>query len=225
MEFTVSESWKETYPGAGVGLLAMRQVQNRDSAPLEARSHELEIELRRRYAGMDRAGLRATPILAAYHAYYRRFEKTYHVQLQLESVVLKGQPIRSEAPLVRAMLMAELDTLLLTAAHDSRALYAPIGIHVAKGDEKYTRLGGQEQTLKPGDMFIADGVAVLSSILYGPDERTRLGADTSEVLFTVYLPPGLPPERLEKHLAGLEDLVRAASPHAVREILRLEIAG
>lgn len=225
MEFAGSDEWKEAYPGAAVGLLAMRQVRNPDVDPaLDMRSGLLEVELRRRYAGWDRAALKASPILAAYHAYYRHFGKTYHVMLQLESVAFKGHPVGGTGSLVRAMLMAELDTLLLTAGHDQQALRGPIGIHVATGEERTTRLDGQEQTLKDGDMYIADAEGVLSSILYGPDVRTRVVAGTHAVLYTVYAPPGIPPERVREHLSGLEDLVRLASPKAVTETLHVEVA-
>jgi len=37
------------------------------------------------------------PILKAYQEYYRRFKKTYHVQLQLESLLFKGKSIPSVA--------------------------------------------------------------------------------------------------------------------------------
>jgi len=226
MEFLVAQAWKQACPGAAVGLLAMSQIRNEAAnSALEERSQALAAELQRRYAGWDRAALRATPILAAYHAYYRRFEKTYHVLLQLESVALKGQPIGGTGSLVRAMLMAELDTLLLTAGHDRKKLRGPAGIHLATGDERYTRLGGQEQALKKGDMFIADTLGVLSSILYGPDDRSRIAADTHEVLYTVYAVPGISPERLLAHLAGLEALVRLASPQAVTDSIRVETAA
>jgi DNA/RNA-binding domain of Phe-tRNA-synthetase-like protein len=63
-------------------------------------------------------------------------------------------------------------------------------------------------------MFIHDELGVLSSIIYGPDQRTRLGPTTQRVLFTVYAPPGIPEERVRRHLADLKDLVLAVSPGA-----------
>ena len=57
-------------------------------------------------------------MIQAYAAYYERFNKTYHVQLQLESVALKGKSIPRVSALVEAMFMAELENLLLTAGHD-----------------------------------------------------------------------------------------------------------
>ena len=46
--------------------------------------------------------------IPAYNACYKGFKKTYHVQLQLESVALKGRSIPRVAALMEAMFMAEL---------------------------------------------------------------------------------------------------------------------
>ncbi len=158
---------------------------------LEERKSALEQELRTRYASMDRAALKELPTLKAYNDYYKRFNKTYHVQLQLESVALKGKVIPQVAALVETMFMAELKNLLLTAGHDLATLEEPVGIKIASGNEHYIRINGQEQTLKKGDMTICDASGIMSSVIYGPDQRTQISAGTHQVLFTVYAPPGI----------------------------------
>jgi DNA/RNA-binding domain of Phe-tRNA-synthetase-like protein len=220
--FVVSESWRMAYPGAAVGILAMHGVANpaRDEA-LDRRKAALEQELRARFGGYDRAALRALPVLEAYHAYYKQFKKTYHVQLQLESVTLKGKSIPGGAALVEAMFMAELEHLLLTAGHDLAVVEAPVTVEVAGGAEQYLRLNGQEQTLKAGDMYIADAQGVLSSVLYGPDQRTRIMSETREVLFTTYAPPGIGAGEVHRHLETLRAYVRLIAPGA--EVATLEV--
>jgi len=220
--FTVSEAWKTTYPGAAVGVLAMRDVANpRRHAALDERKAALEDQLRSRFAGYDRAALKALPTIQAYNAYYKRFKKTYHVQLQLESVVLKGRSLPGVAALVEAMFMAELKNLLLTAGHDLDALQMPVGIYVAEGSERYIRLNGQEQTLKAGDMMIADAQGVISSVLYGPDQRTRIRPETRRVLFTVYAPPGIGEQAVYDHLQDIQANVLLVAPEAELEMLKV----
>jgi len=222
--FTVSKAWKTAYPGAAVGILAMREVVNPQRHPaLDECKEELEKELRSRYAGYDRADLKALPVLEAYNAYYRKFKKTYHVQLQLESVVFKGKSIPAVVALVEAMFVAELKNLLLTAGHDLAAVKEPVGVDVAKGSERYVRLNGQEQQLKPGDMMIADAEAVISSVLYGPDQRTRINPGTKQVLFTVYAPPGIGEEAVHAHLEDIRDNVLLVAPEA--QVETLEVYG
>ena len=142
--FMVSESWKEAYPGAAVGILAMGHVANPKNHPtLDRQKEQLENELRSRFGSLDRAALKALPVIQAYNSYYKRFKKTYHVLLQLESVVLKGKSIPRVAALVEVMFMAELKNLLLTAGHDLEVLKPLVRIDVADGSENYTRINGQ----------------------------------------------------------------------------------
>ena len=102
--FEVTEAWKSAFPGAHAGVLVMQNVINPASrANLERTKEALMGELRARYGGLDRSQLLALPNLQVYDAYYKRFKKTYHVQLQLESIVFKGKSIPSVAALVEAM--------------------------------------------------------------------------------------------------------------------------
>ena len=220
--FIISESWRSAYPGAHAGVLAMRGVANPPQHPeLEGRKAALEAALRARYAGSDRAALKALPAIQAYNAYYKGFNKTYHLLLQLEGVVLKGRSIPSGAALVEAMFMAELGNLLLTAGHDVDALVLPIVVDVAGGDERYVMLSGQEQTLKAGDMFMRDGQGVISSVLYGPDARTRITAATRAALFTVYAPSPIEAQAVRQHLQDIRDNVLTIAPRAEVEALEV----
>jgi len=224
--FTVSEAWRTTYPGAAVGILTMHDVANpKHDTAFDKRKEELESQLRSRFSGHDRAALKALPIIQAYNAYYRRFKKTYHVQLQLESIVFKGRSIPRVAALVEAMFMAELKNLLLTAGHDLEALQMPVGIDVAQGGERYVRINGQEQDIKLGDMMIADAQGVISSVVYGPDHRTRITSETRQVFFTVYAPPGIGEEAVYEHLRDIQADVLLISPDARVEALEVYGTG
>jgi DNA/RNA-binding domain of Phe-tRNA-synthetase-like protein len=183
-------------------------------AALDEHKTLLEKQLRERFAGQDRAEIGKLPVLQAYEAYYRRFNKTYHVQLQLESIVFKGKAIPSVAALVEAMFMAEVNNLLLTAGHDLDTLQLPVTLDVSRGGERYTLLQGQEQELKAGDMFMADRAGIISSILYGPDQRTQIQAHTRNVMFTVYAPAGIQEEVIIGHLQEIQRNVLLVSPRA-----------
>ncbi len=211
----VSEEWKSAYPGAKIGVLTLRNVKNPSEHPaLDAIKLELEASLREQYADYDRQSLRALPTLQAYHDYYKRFKKSYHVQLQLESIVFKNRSIPTVAALVEAMFMAELKNFLLTAGHDTAVTQLPVTIKIAAG-EKFTRINGQEQALKPGDMVIADQVGVISSVIYGPDQRTQINPATTAVMFTVYVPSGIGETAVMQHMDDIENYVRVVSPDAI----------
>jgi DNA/RNA-binding domain of Phe-tRNA-synthetase-like protein len=200
----------------------MRNVVNPEGhAALDKRKEELENQLRSRFSDCDRAALKALPTLQAYNDYYRRYKKTYHVQLQLESVVFKGKAIPRVAALVEAMFMAELKNLLLTAGHDLEAVQRPVKLDVAEGSERYVRLNGEEKELTPGDMMIADAQGVISCVLYGPDHRTRIIPETRQVLFTVYAPPGIGEQAVYDHLRDIQANVLLVAPEADVELLKV----
>lgn len=215
MIFTVSDAWRKTYPGACVGVLAIRDVINPErNLELDQRKSSLEIELRERFSSLDRSTLETVPPFPAYIAYYKQFKKTYHVFLQLESIVFKGKSIPSGASLVEAMFMAELENMLLTAGHDLDRVASPVRLDVATGDEHYIVFKGQDQVLKPSDMYISDAQGVISDIIYGPDLRTQIRPDTRNVLFTTYAPPGVSIEAVHKHLSTIRENIELFSPAA-----------
>ena len=87
----------------------------------------------------------------------------------------------------------------------------PIVLDVAKGNESYTGMNGKLQTLSPADMFISDAKGVISSIIYGPDNRTPITGHTSEVLFTVYGPEGISHQQMTSHLEDIRAFVNLVS--------------
>jgi DNA/RNA-binding domain of Phe-tRNA-synthetase-like protein len=203
----------------------MRGVANPDSHPeLDQRKEDLESQLRSRFAEGGRAAIKALPVLQAYDAYYARHKKTYHVQLQLESIALKGKSIPRVATLVEAMFMAELRNLLLTAGHNLGAVQLPVRLDVANGSERYILLNGQEQVLKQGDMMVADAQGVISSVIHGPDQRTRITSDTHQVFFVVYAPPGIGEQAVRQHLQDIRANVMLVSPEAMVESLDVYVA-
>lgn len=217
--FNVSDKWKEAYPDAFAGVLVMSGVVNPSSHPeLNREKTELEGRLRRRFP--DVPLLRADLTMLAYKDYYKRFKKSYHVLQQLESIVVKGKSIPVVSALVEAMFMAELEDMLLTAGHDLDTMRLPVTLSVAAGHETYTRINGENQTLKAGDMFMADTEGVISSVIYGPDRRTRITPSTRHVMFTTYAPTGVPENDVRQHLERIESNVRIFSPDAHVELIK-----
>ena len=220
--FEPTPAWSSTYPEAHAGVLVMRAVSNPIHHPeLESQKAALEQELRKQFSGQNRAAIANHPTLRAYAEYYRQFKKTYHIQLQLESIVLKGKPIPSVAALVEAMFMAEMKDMLLTAGHDLDVLQLPLSLDVATGTEQYTLLRGEQQTLKAGDMMISDRVGVISSIVHGPDRRTQIKPSTRNVIFTVYAPPGISKQSVTQHLQNIKENVLLFAPQSQVELLQI----
>jgi DNA/RNA-binding domain of Phe-tRNA-synthetase-like protein len=200
----------------------MRDVINPAQHPeLDKRKTELEAELRSRFSGQDRAAMSSQPVLRAYNNYYRQFKKSYHVQLQLESIVWKGKSIPSVSALVEAMFMAEMKNMLLTAGHDLDIVQLPLTLNVSMGTESYILMRGDVQVLKTGDMMISDQVGIISDVIYGPDRRTQITADTRNVIFTVYAPEGIDQQAVAEHLQDIRDFILIFAPQAQVEVLKV----
>jgi DNA/RNA-binding domain of Phe-tRNA-synthetase-like protein len=220
--FTVTEVWKATYPGAVAGFLAIGHVANLEHVPaLDQRKDQLEEQIRARFTTVEE--LRALDRLRVYHAYYKRFKKTFHIQMQLESIAFRGKSIPRVAALVEAMFTAELKNQLLTSGHDLDVVRLPASMDIAEGTERFVRINGQEQYLKAGDMVLRDTQGVIASVIYGPDERTQIVPGTQRVLFVVYAPPGIGQEAVRQHLQDIEAYVRLITPEAVTE--RFQVYG
>jgi DNA/RNA-binding domain of Phe-tRNA-synthetase-like protein len=114
-----------------------------------------------------------------------------------------------------------MQDMLLTAGHDLDTLHLPLTLDVATGTEKYTLLRGDEQILKAGDMMIRDQEGVISSIVYGPDQRTQIIPDTQNVVFTAYAPPGIDEQVVVEHLQHIQENVMLFAPQAQAELLKV----
>ena len=215
---STTSGWCEAYPGAAIGLLEIRGVDNRTPAPrLEEAKQAAQARLRMRYQGFTRTDLLALPVMATYARYYRHFGKTYHVLLQLESVVMKGRDLPNISPLVDAVFCAELETLVLTAGHDADRLRPPLSVDVAGTGATYIQPNGEIKSLQPGDMLMRDADGVSCSIIYGQDHRSLISPETTHVLYVAYAPAGVPTANVEDHLTRIEGYTRLISPAAVVE--------
>lgn len=200
--------------GIMAGFLEIRNAELSSCLPeLAVLREELERELRNNYSGMQRNNIKNISEIKIYSDYYKTFKKTYHVLLQLESVALKGKSIPEAPPFVQIMFMAELKNLLLTAVHDMTKISLPVTVHAASGEETYKTMGGKEQTLKRGDIFMADQEGIISSIIYGPDERTQVTFNTTQALYTVYVPKGISSQYATNHLVYIREMVTGLSPY------------
>jgi len=222
MRLQVTKEWKDAFPGASVGLLVMKNTVNPKNNPdLDNKMKEIEEEIRNNFSESGREGIRELSTIRAYTEYYKKFKKTYHVMLQLESIALKNRNLPRISTLVSAMFAAELKNQLLTAGHDISKLQNPVVLNIANGNESYTGMGGKLQNLNPDDMFISDNAGVISSIIYGPDNRTPITPDTEDVLFTVYGPTGISSEQIKNHLEDISSYVKLVSTDAVTDTLEI----
>lgn len=218
LTINVTDAWKKAHPDAQIGLLEISGVDNSDPAlALNQEKRSIEKRLRENYANFSRNDFLDLPVMGAYHRYYRKFGYTYHVLLQLESVVLKRKSLPNVSPLVDANFAAELETLILTAGHDVDQLEEPVVIDVAHEGEEITQMNGDRKDVPVGDMLMRDAQGVACTILRGQDNHSPITKATKHVLYVSYVPDGMTEEQTRAQLDAMEKYVRLFSPNCTLE--------
>lgn len=219
-------AWRAAHPGATFGLLEISGADNtRPSVELNQRKRLTEATLRARYANFTRQDFLALPVMSAYQRYYKRFDKTYHVLLQLESIVLKNKSLPDVSPLVDANFIAEVETLILTAGHDAGKLQGALTLDVSRAGDAITRMNGAPKAMEAGDMIMRDATGVVCSLIYGQDNVSPIMPATTHVLYVSYVPEGVPAATVEMQLQKMEQHVRLFAPSAIVEQRRLVFAS
>jgi DNA/RNA-binding domain of Phe-tRNA-synthetase-like protein len=222
MDFEVTDRWRLRYPGAVVACMRVTGATNpAQSVALDERLAQIERALRERFAGSDRAAIRASAPFDAYERYYRLFGQTYHVQHQVESVALKGKPIPRRAALVEAAFAEELSSGILTAMHDADVIGKAVVADVAGGEEQVVLYNGKTVQLDAGDMYMRDDNSVLTSVIRGPAAYGLVTPETTSTAVCVYAPDGVGPDVVRIHLERIAANMRLITPAA--EIQLLEV--
>ncbi len=126
--------------------------------------------------------------------------------------MLKGKSIPPVGVPVEAMFLAELKDLLLTAGHDLELIEGDLTINAATEPLNYTGISGKEQQLIKNDLYLSDEKGILSSIMNGPDYRTRITEATQNALYFVYGVEGVTEPLIHVHLKTISSYLLQAIP-------------
>ncbi len=212
---TLNHSIIDQYPNLPFGIMIMNNLHNSTTHPaLDNEKLLLEQSIRHKYGDLKRSELKSISPLYEYAQFYKRFKKTYHVQLQLESVALKNKSLPSVAAIVEAMFMAELKNQVLTAGYDLSNINMPVEATLSNGDVSFMGMGEKEKTPPKGDVIFKSIDTVLGSIICGPNHANRITSETKSVMFTVYGVPDITQEQIEQHFDDIVDYVKIVSPNA-----------
>jgi DNA/RNA-binding domain of Phe-tRNA-synthetase-like protein len=123
------------------------------------------------------------------------------------------------------MFRAELQTGLLTAGHDADLLVGGLTVDLVAAGDRYPGIGGHPIEAAAGDMCIRDDAGIVSSIVYGPDNRSRLREETRAVAFTTYALAGITTDAVTRHLEAIAIGVRIVAPDSIVDSLEVCEAG
>ncbi|MFA6201402.1 MAG: phenylalanine--tRNA ligase beta subunit-related protein [Bacteroidales bacterium] len=206
---SISPDAKELFPDLKIGLLLISNIKNAYLNNKMAIAKDSLIEdLKQRYGSLSRKDLIKTEVLKGYYSYYKSFTKTYHVLLQLESVIYKEKGIPFVSPIVQSMFMAELKNHFLTSVHDYSKIVEPLYLDRTLGSELFTLFNGEQKTLKKDDLYIRDTKDIISNVLNGMDERTKVTVDTHTAMYNVYVPFSIDDQKILSHLDDMANYLK-----------------
>lgn len=215
---SISPAAKELFPDLKIGLLLISNIKNTYLNDKMAHAKDSLIEdLKLRYGSLSRKDLIKTEVLQGYYSYYKSFTKTYHVLLQLESVIYKEKGIPLVSPIVQSMFMAELKNHFLTSVHDYSKIAEPLYLDRTISGELFKLFNGEQKSLKKDDLYIRDTKDIISNVLNGMDERTKVTSDTHIAMYNVYVPFYVDEEKILAHLDDMANYLKLNDESAIIE--------
>ena len=118
------------------------------------------------------------------------------------------------------MFLSKLESMFFNRTRPVEITVA-ITIESGPGNDNYRSILGKDITAVEGNLAICDGMSVISSIIWGPDFKSRITSSTTEVLFAIYVPPGIETDYIETDLRRLEEGIKTFSSSSVRANLQV----
>ncbi|MEM2876262.1 MAG: phenylalanine--tRNA ligase beta subunit-related protein [Candidatus Bathyarchaeia archaeon] len=195
-----------SFPDVKVAVLEARDIVNKGFDPrLEDEKRRLETYVRVNYRDVKNL-----EVIKKYDKFFRKYGKVYPIRYQIESI-LGGRRIPSRSTVVEAVFMAELKNMFLTACHDLDTIKGNLETKLTDGTATYVKINKVAQRLKPGDIVTTDSVGIISSVLYGPDYRTRITANTRNILLFSYFPYGEDDVNIKRHFNDMMENIKLSS--------------
>ncbi len=217
---TIDEKVRAVYPGAKMGIMVIKDISYSSLIP-EPMITEFRNNLYGKYAHLERNELKKLYPVDVYITYYKKFGYNYHLLAQLESVLKGKKSMKSASGLLLAMFLSELDGMLLTAGHDFTKLQLPLQLKIADGTEFYQSISEKEVVTVKNDLILCDSKGPVSSILRGPDYKSRITSSTTEVLFSIYAPPDIDADYIKDNLLKLEKSISTLSLSSRTDLLQV----
>jgi len=190
----MTEKYLAKYPGVGFGLTLVsgcRDHPNPDGFDQYKRKLLRKMRKRETLAQI-------TERIIAYADFFQSFGYECPLTRHLKRTVSSGFPRYSL--FVDAHFMAEMCAGILVAVTDFDRFDGNLFLDVADDGEICAGMGGREFVTKAGEIVLRDEKDIVCVLAQGADEKTRVGENTTHVLFYAYAVPGIEPQYLREGL-------------------------
>jgi DNA/RNA-binding domain of Phe-tRNA-synthetase-like protein len=203
LNFSISETYRNTYPGLAFGLALITACQNPVNPPGFDEYKRKHLRLMRKKETLTRISGR----IEAYERFFRSFGYECPLTKHLKRTIQSGFPRYNL--MIDTHFMAEMCAGILVAVTDYDFFEGAIRLDVAEEGEICRGLGKRAFTTKSSEIVLRDEKDIVCVLCLGADEKTRVSGNTRRVLFYAYAVPGVDKEPIQEGLLlAAETMIR-----------------
>ena len=192
--FTMSQRYQAAYPGVGFALALITGCRDAENPPgFDPYKRKLLRKMRKRETLAQ-----ITDRIETYAAFFQQFGYDCPLTKHLKRTVSSGFPRYSL--FVDAHFMAEMAAGILVAVTDYDRFEGNLTLDVAGEKESCAGMGGRDFVTREREIVLRDEKQIVCVLCQGADEKTRVVADTENVLFYAYAVPGIDRSHLKEGL-------------------------
>lgn len=212
MTISISKNLDQDFPELKIAALTVKNIKYHGKhSKFDEEKRIIEEYIRENYQNVKNL-----EVIKSYNKFFNKFGKIYPIQYQIKSI-LDGKGLPSTVKVVEAMFMSELKSMFLTAGHDEDQVEGDLIVKLTLGGEQYNKINQRDQSLKVGDIVCEDESGIISSILYGPDYRTKITENTQNCLFFSYFPYGENDDAIRSHFDAILKYIKLVCDSASLE--------
>ena len=183
--FSISQQYREKYPGVKFGLSMISGCRDDPNPPgFDQYKRRLLRKMRRR-----ESLARISERIEIYNHFFQSFGFDCPLPHHLKRTVNSGFPRYSLY--VDAHFMAEMCAGILVAVTDFKQFCGKLTLDVAQEGESCAGMGSREFITREGEIVLRDETEIVCVLCQGADEKTRVKEETTDVLFYAYAVPGI----------------------------------
>lgn len=192
--FSISDAYRNAYPGLAFGLTLITGCQNPFNPPGFDEFKRKQLRLMRKKETLARI----TGRIEAYERFFRSFGYECPLTKHLKRTSQSGFPRYNL--MIDTHFMAEMCAGILVAVTDYDCFKGALLLDLAREGEVCRGLGRREFLLKDREVVLRDEEDVVCVLCQGADEKTRVSENTRRVLFYAYAVPGVDKESIQEGL-------------------------
>jgi DNA/RNA-binding domain of Phe-tRNA-synthetase-like protein len=193
-EFTMSAKYQERYPGVGFGLTLITGCRNHENPPgFDQYKRKLLRKMRKRETLAE-----ISARIGTYADFFQSFGFECPLTKHLKRTNNSGFP-RYDL-VVDAHFMAEMCAGILVAVTDYDRFDGNLTLDTTAEGDVCAGMGGRGFVTKEDEIVLRDEKEIVCVLCQGADEKTRVSADTVNVLFYAYAVPGVDSQYLKDGL-------------------------